>query len=487
MNDRTSNAPPVDFIGPDDVAAYERQFYLNNAPPRPISSGGQSIKKAPNRFFAPLWDGVREKLHLTRSKSATSIASTKSERPVSRQEQQQAKPAVASNPLAYPTREEVMESYKSLMDSGFFTNHAIQGTRHPIRTAGGQHAPTAPAPAPPSQTFSQHLAQHQHQRPPPTQHQPRSVLAFSAIPYSATRAPSSGDPPLAPYPRPTAATRMASSHGRHNNNGAPLADSPQRGTKRAMADIAGGVPDREWPETGARKLAKKLRKSASRISADMSLAAAAAAGHKSAVMTSSRPSTAVPGPASWPSVGKEAPRHSVSTMRSFSSSWKPGAAGGGGGGCGEKKSGGGNPNRLTKAKKVLGGGRRRRRSTSRSPGPVARPQLSQPSHPPIPLRPAPSLPAMPAEPMAIDSPTRPSFDGIVNGLSVPSFHYPQRMRLRSNSEGNGGAPGPLSVAPDANRGIPSVPRIPAQFKDHRHHDTSVRDSGVGDVENCGVW
>lgn len=38
------------------------------------------------------------------------------------------------------------------------------------------------------------------------------------------------------------------------------------------------------------------------------------------------------------------------------------------------------------------------------------------------------------------------------GLSVPSFHYPQRKKLP-----------PLSVVPDANRGIPVVPDIPLQF------------------------
>jgi len=94
--------------------------------------------------------------------------------------------------------------------------------------------------------------------------------------------------------------------------------------------------------------------------------------------------------------------------------------------------------------------------------------------------------------MAIDSPpttsTRPSFDGVVNGLSVPSFHYPQRVRARPL-----GTPEPLSVVPDANRGIPSVPNIPIHFKHRRNGgaegsgSVGIRDSGVGDVENCESW
>lgn len=97
------------------------------------------------------------------------------------------------------------------------------------------------------------------------------------------------------------------------------------------------------------------------------------------------------------------------------------------------------------------------------------------------------------ESMLVDSPPpmRPSFDGVVNGLSVPSFHYPQRMRSRNTTPvgGIGGAaaaPEPLSVVPDANRGIPSVPRIPMHFKHRRQAgggSADIRDSGIGD-ENC---
>lgn len=519
MNDRASNVPPRDFLGPDDVAAYERQFYLNNAPPRP--SSGQSVKKAPGRFFAPLWDGVRERLHLTRSSSAGSIASNKTNGPVSQLEQQEkqqcqehAEPTVPGNPVSYPTREEVMDSYKSLVDSGFFTAHAIQGSRHP-RTAGAQPAPTAEVASHPPMSFSQHLAQQQNQcQPQPPHPQPHSSLAFSSIPYSATRTPPSGDPPLAPFTRPTtssSAARPRSNNGRHQQQlqqqqyGArPDDESPQRGTKRAVADIAGGAADREWAETGARKLVKKLRKSASRISVDMALGATSrpqTRNSSSAVAAEGsgrREAAAAPGlPASANTLllGRETPRHSVSTLRSFSSSWRPGTTSTGASTSGEKKSGG-PPNRLSKAKKVLGGGgggKRRRRSTSRSPGP--------PTQTPAPRRPAPAPPVPSASarsgqagppvpmPMAIDSPpppTRPSFDGVVNGLTVPSFHYPQRTRVRT-AVAAAVPPEPLSVVPDANRGIPSVPRIPIHLKHRRKGAAGIRDSGLGDAENCVAW
>jgi len=83
------------------------------------------------------------------------------------------------------------------------------------------------------------------------------------------------------------------------------------------------------------------------------------------------------------------------------------------------------------------------------------------------------------------SPERMSMERPTTALAPPSFHYPQRKRFAE----------PLSVVPDANRGIPSIPRIPAGLispfggapdkEDVKMEGTSTRDSGLGeDVENA---
>jgi hypothetical protein len=93
----------------------------------------------------------------------------------------------------------------------------------------------------------------------------------------------------------------------------------------------------------------------------------------------------------------------------------------------------------------------------------------------------------------------PSLDVQPGGLSVPSFHYPQRQKIL-----------PLAVVPDPNRGIPGVPAVPAQFAGNARgrvksgsfcfgtpgengfgDQMSGRDSGLGGMrdekENCGVY
>ena len=514
MSDRVSRAPPSDFLGPDDVAEYERLFSSPTGPPRPRSSGGQPLKKVSNRFFGPLWEGVREKLRLTRSKSASSIMSNKHKDSVAQQQQRQGhsphhhqhtSSLGAATPGLYPTKEEVMQNYKSLMDSGFFTSHAIVGTRHPPRPLSSPAAPTRAPPAPPTQTksFSEHLAQSQRQRPPPPPLQPQSPLGFSSISYSATRPLPSGDPPSGSSAFPISIPSPLSKRHGHQSVPSPTS-SPKRGTKRAMALIAGGPIDHEEPaETGARKFAKKLRKSASRVSADLSLVAS----HRSIRATSgsswsssSRPQTAATSSSfltpysSSASSEREPPpsRHSMTTRRSFASAWKNSGAGAGGNTSWRSRAA---PNKLHKPRKAdMAVGGRWRRGTSRSPGPASRPAtpLRQPPSPLITV----SRPVTPRdgepEPMALDPPARhdyspvfrPSPSGFyAEGVAVSNIRYPPRPRARG---------GPLSVVPDANRGIPTVPKIPAQFKDGEEVKAalSLRDSGVSAVtnmENYEVW
>jgi hypothetical protein len=256
------------------------------AVPPPQQQGAQRggvVKKT--SFLAPLWDGVREKLHLNKSKSSGSIGrvvnSVVGERRVDRErereraavpvpvagtgEERDKVPPIQSPSMAgYPSREEVLESYKNLVASGFFEQHAIRGGRHPLRTGGN---------APPQEkgkSFADHMASPgtpqtpggrsfaEHMAAPGT---PISPSGKSFADHMAAQQQRPG-PPLSspirnrmgPPPPP-----RGSSHGKRDTM-----PSPQRGTKRgASLDFAGDA------EMVTRKLVKKLRHSASRISVEL--------------------------------------------------------------------------------------------------------------------------------------------------------------------------------------------------------------------------
>jgi len=499
MNDRASAAPPPNFLGPGEVAAFEQQFYEADRPRplRPMSSAGhyypaqaqlqrqarQNTQKPESSRKGGFWDGVRERLHLTRSRSSGSIprmsdqeSGRTADAPSGENYGGDEKPATppAAPPAGYPTREEVMESYKSLVASGFFDAHAIQGTRHPLRTtvSHNDNRPSTtttamgPPPLAPPMSFASHKQASLRKRPP---------VSFSAIPYSVTKVPTPAELPssICPPPpprRPTTGTDEATS-------------SPQRGTKRGPAPF-----DRDSDsttssgETGARKLVKKLRRSASRISTDLT-------GPTPSVINpfKGRPSTS----SNAPTVASV-----MSTVSTDTEAAAPTPR---------------TPTKLTKSKYPPRSTRGRGLSMGISLGPlnIARRRPRSPATVPIPaprrnLTPNPlsmnpvtaSAPvfAIPLvdDAMLVDSPERRSrspermsMERPTTALAPPSFHYPQRRRLGE----------PLSVVPDANRGIPGVPRIPAGFSVFGRVDKDdvkmegTRDSGVGeDVENVvRVW
>ncbi|KAK3315293.1 hypothetical protein B0H66DRAFT_340408 [Apodospora peruviana] len=384
MNDRVSAAPPPNFLGPGEAAAYERQFYTgagldtitaspsgggpypprsNNRyyPPsaqrqRPMSSSGpspsqpvsqhqqqqqqqpQQLQPRKSKFFAPLWDGVREKFYLTRSRSVSSMgralgkedrgsAATVAAMPVVARGSTDERQTAAVDTTAYPTREEVMESYKSLVASGFFDAHAIKGTRHPLQQPGAAPSGDVPPPVPrhthppvAMKSFAQHQAaaaaasnSQKYPKPPGAQAFPsapyggatkQQPTAAANLPVGAPPAPQTRPPPPPVSMRPPPPPQPEGM------------DSPSRGTKRGMptdnesetASSTGGTGGGGTGGTGgARKLVKKLRRSASRISMDLSL------GNTSIAMAKPRPSTSSAAP---PSVfGKDTPRPSVSSIR----------------------------------------------------------------------------------------------------------------------------------------------------------------------------
>ncbi|GJC82322.1 hypothetical protein ColLi_05160 [Colletotrichum liriopes] len=159
MNDRTSAAPPIDFLGPEASSEIARRFHMDfyvEAPTlessrrrslnssitygelkRPASSASSHVGKK------GFWGGLREKLSFVRDKGA--------KRPLSLDGKllaqgggaggfgsgtnagAGAQPATtpASNVAGMPSREEIMASYQQLMKDGFFDAHAIRSTRQP--------------------------------------------------------------------------------------------------------------------------------------------------------------------------------------------------------------------------------------------------------------------------------------------------------------------------------------------------------------------
>ncbi|KAL2016357.1 hypothetical protein VTK56DRAFT_3843 [Thermocarpiscus australiensis] len=520
MNDRVSAAPPAVFLGIDhdgddsgdgddddgevrgEMGVWERRggsghgYQLR----RPRSSAGpvrdrlaqqqqqqqQQNGKKGGFFLAPLWDGVREKLHLSRSRSSGNIVSVAAGRKGGQEEEEAraglptAAPAAAAG---YPTREEVLESYKNLVASGFFEAHAIRGTRHPLRTAptpaGDTPAPSVPAvPFPAGKSFADHLAAEQRQR-----EELKPAFVFSSPLRSSLMPPPPSHPP-----------RMPSQGNRDSIS------SPQRGTKRG-APVDGAADS----ETATRKFVKKLRRSVSRISIDLTKDQA---NHRHYVHASgkSRPSTSSnvavsPVSPTSPIFGRSIGFPSI-IVSPAGDDPAPTAMP--------------SPGKLSKPSKetfrrrrILGLGRRRRSATPATPpradanadadGDIMlvddppeqqqqQQQQQQRSH----------VEVSPPKPAQVQEQERRAIRKVTPPPPPSAFHhyhYPQRVRNTSVHHHE-----PLRVVPDPNQGIPAVPRIPSELcglprgmvqvedKDGKQNANSNRDSGLGeDVENIPIW
>ncbi|KAL6892375.1 hypothetical protein GGI43DRAFT_386869 [Trichoderma evansii] len=156
MNDRVSAVPPDQFLGPGEIEALERpleveleqhQYNLRNAVRRsqdtqrqlqlwlsqapsiapsvapsvaPSTSTSSPLKKG---MLGKVWDGVRGRFQLKKD--------TPSPEQKKKVDLPPKKPATANIYDDRPTREEALASYHLLVESGFFTSHAIQSTRQP--------------------------------------------------------------------------------------------------------------------------------------------------------------------------------------------------------------------------------------------------------------------------------------------------------------------------------------------------------------------
>lgn len=152
MNDRVSAVPPDQFLGPGELEALERpleveleqhqlnlqnarrsqdtqrqlQLWLSQAPSIAPSVAPSTSTSSPSKkgMLGKVWDGVRGRLQLKKETPSP-------EQPKKKADSTPQKPATASIYDDRPTREEALASYHLLVESGFFTSHAIQSTRQP--------------------------------------------------------------------------------------------------------------------------------------------------------------------------------------------------------------------------------------------------------------------------------------------------------------------------------------------------------------------
>jgi hypothetical protein len=348
-------------------------------------------------------------------------------------------PAAAIDEEKYPSREEVMESYKNLVASGFFETHAIRGGRHPPRT--GSAVQGTPAPAPANKSFADHMAAHQHQQ----QQQQAALASVLSSPERPAASIQTCPPPLPPPPR------ISSQRGRQSRY--PPLSSPQRGTKRgASLDMAADA------ETATRKLVKKLRHSASRMSTELVWSS-----NHTHTAAAPRLSTSSSRPALFSSSSNAAPP-SITISPAAATADNETAA----------KSG-----KLTKTKDKDKETRRRR---------ILLGGLGRKQHHHQPNAPAAAETDVDPDVMMVDPP-EPEQDQQQSKDSKPQqqqqqrpaseqqgntkpphyyhYHYPQRLRTSPSVTSMQQQPHePLSVVPDPNQGIPGVPRIPSGLRQH---------------------
>ncbi|KAI2631951.1 hypothetical protein GGR54DRAFT_7970 [Hypoxylon sp. NC1633] len=188
MNDRASATPPVHFLEPHQLKNYEKQFY--NEPhmhmaqhearkirrDRPFSESNMAdqadaqdhtiIHRKSTGFFGRVRDalgwnsssrnGNTQKQDAARKHSSLQEPAQRPQPPAQPEHLRAAKshsemydiPQLPNSGGSRPSRDDVMQSYHQLMATGFFQSHAIQSTRHAGPPSRGNDRRPAPIPMP---------------------------------------------------------------------------------------------------------------------------------------------------------------------------------------------------------------------------------------------------------------------------------------------------------------------------------------------------
>ncbi|KAM0349711.1 hypothetical protein ACHAPU_003540 [Fusarium lateritium] len=312
MNDRTSAAPPVHFLGPEERAALERpvlsRIKSNNTRPMSDDFSEKQVKRG--RLLGQVWDEVRGRLGFRKDNEEDRASSKRSRSRKQDHEEQRGRhrdrddTSMEDNPMEMkvtdeaprddmPSREEILANYHNLMASGFFSSHAIQSTRQPppgsiqtsVPPAPNYKAPPPPtSPTSPTSPKSPSKIRHALKQNPPS-YGPEAATYDELVSSGFFTPPVSDDTqpptPFGAAPAPTVPTGVISRDylspprqtrvsrvGTPSTSCAPSpirspASASSRGTKRAAADSHsddeedGAGRDPPTPK-------KKLRKSASR-------------------------------------------------------------------------------------------------------------------------------------------------------------------------------------------------------------------------------
>ncbi|KAI1418153.1 hypothetical protein F5Y13DRAFT_199225 [Hypoxylon sp. FL1857] len=461
MNDRVSAAPPAQFLGPDQMREFEKQFYTDRPTSpgetrkprrqRPFSDSGISEKTVTHRKSIGFFGRVRDALgwnSSSRSSRSSNSNCSSPKKPAVRKHASLQEPMLPSprpdnlraaksysemynlpqlssfsDGASRPTREDVLESYNQLMATGFFQAHAIQSTRH----AGPANRCNERRSAPPMPSIPGSAPCSPHKPPPRT----------SSI--DATRKPTSPlSPTWADNRRRQVRTPESEDEFKPALNNKESFYSSIRGRKRNRAD-ADGVTNVEAPGASTsssfvqplKRVAKKLRKMPSPakevgtpdgvISLPPSISTGGTLHLKEKPVRMRSPSPAPPEMMARRAEGQQqrTPRRTLS---------------------GSSK---GEGTRL----------RKRRGSAS-----LRSPNTSGESF---------ETWGMAGE--------RSSIDGICVDATATNEGGPVQPFSRSREAT------PLSIVPDANRGIPSVPRIPDRY--HFYHKPGAPVHYSSDTEN----
>ncbi|KAI1388775.1 uncharacterized protein F4822DRAFT_403871 [Hypoxylon trugodes] len=486
MNDRVSATPPPQFLGPEQLKAFEKQFYKDYpyTSQQPQETRGKRRERPFSESIVTQQTGNPQDHIITHRKSTSffnrvrdalgwnlsSRSNGGGKQDVSKKHSSLQEPplsprsdhlrAAKSHSEMYnlpqlsnlgvngtgpgairPSREDVLQSYNELMATGFFQSHAIQSTRH-AGPAGHSNDRRAAPPMPPPMPSIPGSAPCSPQ-PPPRVSSMDAATSGPNSPLSPTKAghrvrkveKSESEPEAEEMPvlmpvtndKISREARFGSLRGRKRN---------RTDTEDASANVEATAPGASTSSSFAqplKRVAKKLRKMPS-SNRDSQIADG---------VVGLPPSTSVGGTVylkeravRMRSPSPPAPAPEVSTRRPERRRRRPEFPN-------QNQEHQQLPSRRTfsTSSRVGEGGKLRKRGKSAS------------------LRSRSASGGGGLDPWEMDS-ERGSMDGIhqdATATTGPSDPAPARSREVT----------PLSVVPDANRGIPSVPRIPDQYHYHK--------------------
>ncbi|KAG6196236.1 hypothetical protein E4U35_008005 [Claviceps purpurea] len=439
MNDRVSAAPPMQFLDPSERAALERPVFWEHQSnqmgpsafmPSEAPTGGADDKRASKMgILGQMWEGMRGKLRMR--------SHDEKERPSAREDTSKYREDRFDDTRARfmdkasqqgdsstqrPSRDEVLANYQHLVASGFFSSRTIQSTRFAPPRPTTSHGPNGGAATTPPQWPL---------TPPPP---PVPTVNLNAIPMPQTpmqtRRPSQVYSPVS----------AASSRGTKR----AAADSPPA-LRNAADDIRGasshnngmdGIEDDEAEDDATlahRFLPKRLRQTASRdislpkirsVASRKNLRSAVAAARRSLLMSAGAGASAATQHVGSGGEGGGAAHDRVQQQTNRLSMKLGGSSNGQTGTASGTDQ---DDARVASSVGASSPGRKIKRATS------ARGSKGR---------------SVEVNPAMVFGPA----------LGTETAQMQMQMQMQTTGQGQ-----PLSVVPDANRGIPSVPIIPTKF------------------------